>query len=215
MSTKPVGLHLVADDRDELRAGADVALHPRAAQVEPAVADADRLVDALLVELERERRRAREDLELLRLDLDLAGRHRRVDGLRRAPDDRPARADDELVAQRVRGLGRLRARSRGSRRPARGPPRRGRRRRRGRRGRGAWRPSRRRPRSAPRPPRAASCRAGPANCSWAERIEEVVRRHRLLDALRRSRQPSAPAITTARAPVRPAWVIWPLKERPA
>ena len=33
-----------------------------AAQVEPAVADPQRLVDALLVELERQRRRAREDL---------------------------------------------------------------------------------------------------------------------------------------------------------
>ena len=84
MSTKPVGLHLGADDRDELRARADVALHLLAAQVEPAVADAERLVDALLVELERQRRRAREDLELLGLDLDLAGRHRRVDRLGRA-----------------------------------------------------------------------------------------------------------------------------------
>ena len=79
-----------------------------AAQVEPAVADAQRLVDALLVELERERRRAREDLELVRLDLDLARRHRRVDRLGRAPDDRAARADHELVAQLVRDLGRRR-----------------------------------------------------------------------------------------------------------
>ncbi len=104
-----VGLHLGADDRDELRAGADVALHLLAAQVEPAVAEPDRLVDALLVELERKRGRARQDLELVRLHLDLAGRHGRVDRRRRAADDAPARPDHELVAQ---CLGRLRRRGR-------------------------------------------------------------------------------------------------------
>ena len=63
-----------------------------AAQVEPAVAEAERLVDALLVELERQRRRARDDLELVDLELDLPGRHVRVDGLGRARDDLALRA---------------------------------------------------------------------------------------------------------------------------
>ena len=44
-----------------LRARPDVALHLRPPQVEPAIADAQRLVDALLVELERQRRRAAQD----------------------------------------------------------------------------------------------------------------------------------------------------------
>ena len=65
----------------------DVPLELLAAQVEPAVAQAQRLVDALLVELERQRRRARDDLEPVDLQLDLARRHRRVDGLRRARDE--------------------------------------------------------------------------------------------------------------------------------
>ena len=56
-------LHLAADDPDHLRAQADVALQLVAAQVEPAVAQAQRLVDVLLVELERQRRRAADDLE--------------------------------------------------------------------------------------------------------------------------------------------------------
>ena len=56
------GLHLAPDDPDHLRAQADVALQLVAAQVEPAVAEAERLVDVLLVELERQRRRAADDL---------------------------------------------------------------------------------------------------------------------------------------------------------
>ena len=75
------------------------------AQVEPAVAEAQRLVDALLVELERERRRARDDLELVDLELDLAGRHRRVHRLGRARDDLAACTEHELVADLLRELG--------------------------------------------------------------------------------------------------------------
>ena len=82
---------------------AQVALHLLAPHVEPAVTEADRLVDVLLVELERQRRRAREDLERVDLELDLAGRQVRVDGLGRAGDDLARRLDDELVAERVRG----------------------------------------------------------------------------------------------------------------
>ena len=69
----PGRLHLAADDPDHLGAEADVALQLVAPQVEPAVAQAQRLVDVLLVELERQRRRARDDLE------------RRRPGARRSP----------------------------------------------------------------------------------------------------------------------------------
>ena len=88
---------------------ADVALQLVAAQVEPAVAEAQRLVDVLLVELERQRRRARDDLELV----DLRARPRRsasfgltVSGERATSS--PSRAEDELVADLVRELRRLR-----------------------------------------------------------------------------------------------------------
>ena len=73
-----------------------------AAEVEPAVAEAQRLVDVLLVELERERRAARDDLERVDLELDLAGRQLRVDRLGRAGDDLALGAEDELVADLVR-----------------------------------------------------------------------------------------------------------------
>ena len=96
-----LALHLLADDPHELRANADVPLHVLAAQVEPAVLHAQRLVDVLLVELERKRRRRGEHGQLLDLDLDLARRHLRVDGLRRAANDLAARLQHELVADAV------------------------------------------------------------------------------------------------------------------
>src|SRR3712207_7299260 len=46
---------------DEAGAGRQVPLHTRAAEVEPAVAQAERLVDPLLVELKRERRTRSEE----------------------------------------------------------------------------------------------------------------------------------------------------------
>ena len=101
------GLHLAADDPHHLRAQGDVPLQLLAAQVEPAVAQPQRLVDVLLVELERQRRRAADDLERLHLELDLAGRHVRVDGLGAPRDERPLGAEDELVPDLVRELGRL------------------------------------------------------------------------------------------------------------
>ena len=82
-----------------------VALHPGSAHVEPAVAKPQRLVDALLVELEGKRRRARDDLELVDLELDCARRHRGVDRLLRARDDLAACAQYELVADLLRRLG--------------------------------------------------------------------------------------------------------------
>ena len=100
-------LHLAADDPDHLRAQGDVPLQLLAAQVEPAVAQTQRLVDVLLVELERQRRRAADDLELLDLELDLARRHVRVDGLRAPRDERSLGTEHELVPDLVRELGRL------------------------------------------------------------------------------------------------------------
>ena len=102
-----LALHLLADDPDELRAHADVALHVLAAQVEPAVLHAQRLVDVLLLELERQRRRRRQDRQLGHLHLDLARRHLRVHRLGRAPHDCAARLQDELVADGVRDLRRV------------------------------------------------------------------------------------------------------------
>ena len=102
-----LALHLLADDPDELRARADVPLHVLAPQIEPAVLHAQRLVDVLLVELERQRRRRRDDGQLLDLELDLAGRHLRVHGLGRAAHDRAARLEDELVADAVRDARRV------------------------------------------------------------------------------------------------------------
>src|SRR5581483_6048931 len=90
---------------DHLRAEADVALEPVAAEVEPAVAQAQRLVDVLLVELEGQRRAARDDLERVDLELDPARREVRVDGLRGTRDDLALDAEDELVADRVGGAG--------------------------------------------------------------------------------------------------------------
>ena len=58
MSTKPAASISWRMIETALCARPDVALQPVAAQVEPAVADPQRLVDAFLVELERERRRA-------------------------------------------------------------------------------------------------------------------------------------------------------------
>ena len=85
----------------------EVVLHALAAQVEPAVPEPQRLVDVLLVELERKRRRAREDAHGVDLELDLAGRQVRVDRLGRAGDDLALRLQDELVANLVRDAGRL------------------------------------------------------------------------------------------------------------
>jgi hypothetical protein len=79
-----------------------------AAQVDPAVTLAERLVDVLLVELERQRRTGAQHTKRLDLDFDLAGRHLRVDGLRRAADDRAGRLQDVLVAHVVRRRRRVR-----------------------------------------------------------------------------------------------------------
>ena len=94
-------LHRPADHADHLRAQADVALEPRAAEVEPPVPEPQRLVDVLLVELERERGAARDDLERVHLELDLACRQLRVDRPRRAGDDLALGAEDELVPDLV------------------------------------------------------------------------------------------------------------------
>ena len=99
------GLHLSADDPDHLSAQDDVSLELVAPQVEPAVAQAQRLVHVLLVELERQRSRAAHDLELVDLELDLTGRHVRVDRLGAARNQRPLGAEYELVPDLVRELG--------------------------------------------------------------------------------------------------------------
>ena len=78
-----------------------------AAQVEVAVAQTGRLVDRVLVELERERFRACHDLERLDLDLDLPGREIRVDRVGSPADDLALRPKHELAANLVRDLRRV------------------------------------------------------------------------------------------------------------
>ena len=80
---------------------AQVALHALAAHVQPAVTEARRLLDRVVAHLERQRRRARQDLQALDLDLDLAGREVRVDGVWRARRDLADGLDDELVPELV------------------------------------------------------------------------------------------------------------------
>ena len=104
---EPGALHHPADDRDHLGAEPEVALEAFAPEVEPAVPDAQRLVDVLVVELERERRAGGDDLEPFDLELDLAGRQARVDVLRCTRGDLALGLEDELVADVVRRGGRL------------------------------------------------------------------------------------------------------------
>src|SRR5262249_18428254 len=101
-----VGLHLLADDRDEPRTQADVPLHLLPPQVEPPVAEAKRLVDAFLVELERPRRRTRDDAQLCRLQLHLAVLDAQVPRLGRALAALAGGLHDELFAQLMRDASR-------------------------------------------------------------------------------------------------------------
>ena len=96
-------VHDPADRGDQLRPERDVALQPRAPEVEPAVPKSQRLVDTFLVELERERRAAGHDLERVDLQLDLTGRKARVDSLGGAANDLALGSEHELVPGRVRG----------------------------------------------------------------------------------------------------------------
>ena len=98
---------------DHLGAQGHVALEPVAAEVEPAVAQAQSLVDVLLVELEGERRAARDDLERVDLQLDLAGRELGIDRLGVAGDQLALGAQDELVTHLVSRWRRPRERARG------------------------------------------------------------------------------------------------------
>ena len=81
--------------------------HRVAPQVEIAVVQPERLVDAVVVELERQHRRGVEHVEALDVHLDLAGRKPRVHRLGRPAADDTLRLDDELGAERVRAGVRL------------------------------------------------------------------------------------------------------------
>ena len=108
MSRKPASSMTRRMIDDHLRPQPDVSLQLVAPQVEPAVAQAQRLVDALLVELERQGRRGRHDLERLDLELDLTGREIRVHELGRTGHDLTLGAQHELVAHAVRDVRSLR-----------------------------------------------------------------------------------------------------------
>ena len=95
-----VRVEVVAHGADHLVAEHDGVVHALAAQVEHAMAQAQRLVHrAVLVDRERRRGRLRELLHIRDVDLDLARRHVRVDVARLAQDDLAGRADDVLGAQ--------------------------------------------------------------------------------------------------------------------
>ena len=98
---EPLLLHRIADGGDRRRGETQVALHAVAPQVEVAVAKACRLLDSLVVELERQRLRTGDDLELADLDLDFASGNVRIDGLGRAANHVTARMYDELGADVV------------------------------------------------------------------------------------------------------------------
>ena len=83
-------------------------LHLFPSQVEVAVTQPCALLHVLVVELERQRLGARDDLELVHLHLDLARGQVRVDSRGRARGDLAHGAEHELVANLVRDLRRLR-----------------------------------------------------------------------------------------------------------
>ena len=89
---------------DHGRREAQVPLHSVPAQIEVAVAQTERLLDVVVVELERQRLGTRDKFQLVDLDLDCAGRNVRVDRIGCARHDLAARAHDELGADRVGGL---------------------------------------------------------------------------------------------------------------
>ena len=82
-------------------------MHLLPAQVDPPVAEPQRLVDALLVQLERERRSGREHPQRVDLELDLTRRQVRVRGLGRADDDLAFCLEHVLVSDPVCLLRRL------------------------------------------------------------------------------------------------------------
>ena len=101
-------LHLSADDPDHLRAQPDVALQLVSPKIEPAIPEPQRLVDVVLVELKRQRRRPRDNRE--RLDLQLHGTRGKV-GIHRISGPRHDLTlclEDEFVADLLRELGRRR-----------------------------------------------------------------------------------------------------------
>jgi hypothetical protein len=98
-----VFVEVVANRLDDLVTHRQVALHPRPAQVQVAVAQPDVLV-GLLFRRDDERRclRAVEDFEFCRGQLDLTGRQLRIVGARRTAVHGAAHAHDVFAAQGLR-----------------------------------------------------------------------------------------------------------------
>ena len=210
-----VGLHFAPDGRDQAGPEPEIPLHPRPPQVDPAISEAQRLVHTFLVELERQRRRARDDLERVNLQLDLARGQLGVDVLGRAPDDLAFGAQDELVANLVGAPGALRRPLRieheltHAARVAKVDE----------------------DEAAMIPPRVDPAREGDAAADLLESdlaAHEVAPSHPRSSSSsaseptwtssrpgRRSTWPSPSTTSVARAPRRPACVSWPLRERPA
>ena len=111
-STKPLRVVDLADRLDHPAAEHQPLLHRLAADVEVAVLEAQALVDrrVRLVDVERRGLRLGQDLDVGRLELDLAGRQLRVLGARQARRDGARDRHDELGADpagRRVGLGRI------------------------------------------------------------------------------------------------------------
>ena len=94
-------VHRAPDRGDDRRGQPQIPLHPLATKIEVAVAKPQRLLDAFVVELERERIRARDDLERIDLQLHLPRGEVRIDGVGRARHDLALRAHDELGTELV------------------------------------------------------------------------------------------------------------------
>ena len=104
---EPLLLHRAADRGDHGRRETEVPLHALATEVEVPEAEPERLLHPLVVELERERIGPRDDLEVVDLELHLAGRDVRVHGVGSATDHFSLRTHHELrtdVVRRPRSL---------------------------------------------------------------------------------------------------------------
>ena len=217
MSMKPRSSIVRRIARDHRVVQPEVALHALGAHVEPAVAEAQDLVDVLLVELERERLGAGDDPQRVHLHLDLAGRQVRVDGLgRRAGRPRPPPGARTRCGSRARPRPPPGARSGlrtsctlpvWSRRSTKTRP--------------PW--SRRvsaQPASVTRRPASAAVQSAAGRVApGAHPVSLSSRSPRgtstSCSPRRRSTTVSEPRITVSRAPERCAWVSWPFSERPA
>ena len=207
-------VHRAPDRGDDGVRKSKVPLHAPAAQIEPSILEAQCLVDVLFVELKRQRGRPREDADGVDLDLDRTGRQVRVDRLGSTCDDLALRLQDKLVPHLACGarcvgsalwiddeldLARVIAQVDEDEAAVIatrvGPPGDG------------------HPPADVLGPQLAAVEVTPAHGPVRVATTSLRETTRSLSPVRRSVASSPRTITIVRAPVRPACVIWPLKER--